>query len=226
MKSVHLVQVGVGALLMLALTSCSSGEPTEMPDVVGTQLDVAKSDIERAGFDSDVEIVGGGMFGVVDDTNWVVCEQEPAAGEEISDPRLVVDRECASSDVSSPPPPEPTESTEPSAAPVTITDTTVDELLDRLNSVDMGGIQLGEQFRFTGELVASDMWYEGVTGDYTILFKAHDGADDLMVFVDEPDAAGWTDGMRLEMVVENTEVTINGETSDGWLRMVSANPAA
>lgn len=166
------------------------------------------------------------MFGVVDETNWVVCEQEPAAGEEISDPRLVVDRECASSDVSSPPSPEPTESTEPSSAPVTITDTTVDELLDRLNSVDMGGIQLGEQFRFTGELVASDMWYEGVTGDYTILFKAHDGADDLMVFVDEPDAAGWTDGMRLEMVVENTEVTINGETSDGWLRMVSANPAA
>jgi hypothetical protein len=59
-----------------------------------------------------------------------------------------------------------------------------------------------------------------------VSLTAHDGADDLMILLDESDAAGWTEGMRLEMVVENVEVELNGETTDGWLRMVSATPVA
>lgn len=35
------------------------------------------------------------MFGVVDQTNWTVCDQDPAPGETVSGtPRLTVDRSC------------------------------------------------------------------------------------------------------------------------------------
>ena len=69
----------------------------------------------------------------------------------------------------------------------------------------------------------SDLWMSSpATGEYFVLLKAQDGADDLMVFVEESDAAGWQDGTKVEMVVANVEVTINGETTDGWLRAQSA----
>jgi hypothetical protein len=66
-----------------------------MPDVMGLQLDAALSDIERAGFEDEVEILGGGTFGVVNESNWQVCDQLPAAGEAMTlVPRLTVDRSC------------------------------------------------------------------------------------------------------------------------------------
>jgi beta-lactam-binding protein with PASTA domain len=66
-----------------------------MPDVETRQLDIALSDIKRAGFEEDVEVVGGGTFGVVDESAWTVCKQEPAVGTTIgSAPRLIVDRSC------------------------------------------------------------------------------------------------------------------------------------
>lgn len=66
-----------------------------MPNVTGERLDVAKSDIEHAGFKNDVDVVGGGTFGVLVESNWVVCEQSPAAGTNLAGtPRLVVDRSC------------------------------------------------------------------------------------------------------------------------------------
>ena len=213
-----------GAALLFGLAACGSGDPAVMPDVVGQQLDLAKSDIDRAGYSKDVEIIGGGLFGVLDDSNWVVCEQEPAAGEPIADPRLVVDRECAPDNVPSAEPAESADPTEPTEI-VNAVDTTVDELLDRLNSVDMGGILVGDKFRFTGELVRSDLWYAGRTGDYVVLFTAHGGADDLMVLLDESEAIGWTDGTRVDAIVENVEITLDGETTDGWLRLVSATLA-
>ena len=58
-------------------------------------------------------IVGGGVLGVVDESNWTVCTQEPPAGDTIEDaPRLVVDRDCpaAESDTE-----EPTEASETAA---------------------------------------------------------------------------------------------------------------
>ncbi|ANG84646.1 hypothetical protein A8L33_03930 [Microbacterium aurantiacum] len=117
---------------------------------------------------------------------------------------------------SEPPAPQP-EAVEPP-----VEDTTVDALLDRLNSAGMGGIALGDRFRFTGELVMPDMWFTGAAGEYTVLLSAQGGAQDLQVFVDEDLAANWSDGTRVEMVVESVEATINGETTDGWLRVVSA----
>lgn len=114
-----------------------------------------------------------------------------------------------------------TASTAPPAEP-TVTDITVDELLDKLNSAGMGGIKVGDQFRVTGELSGSDYWGTGASGDFSVNLKAKGGANDLSVFVDESDASGWQDGTRVEMVVKMVEVTINGETTDGWLKAQSA----
>lgn len=97
MKAVRLV---AGFALVLGLAGCGgssqgSDAKTVMPDVEGKRLDVAKSDIERAGFEGDVEIVGGGTLGVVVESNWTVCEQLPAAGKTVTAaPRLTVDRSC------------------------------------------------------------------------------------------------------------------------------------
>jgi hypothetical protein len=115
---------------------------------------------------------------------------------------------------------EPTVTTPP--AEPAATDITVDELLDKLNSAGFGGIKLGDQFRVTAELFESDAWGTGASGDFVVYLKAKDGADDLLVFVDESDANGWQDGTTVEMVVESVQATINGETTDGWLKARSA----
>lgn len=113
---VRVLQAGVvmGVAVALILSGCSSeSEPTVMPDVMGRTLDVAKSDIERAGYTRRVEVLGGGMFGVLDESNWEVCEQLPAAGSVVDvEPRLTVDRSCAG-DESEPSADESGPSTEP-----------------------------------------------------------------------------------------------------------------
>lgn len=94
------LRVAAGVALVLGLTSCGSSDENAaaspvMPDVVGQQLDVALGDIEEAGFEADVDIEGGGTFGVVDESNWTVCAQSPEAGEDVTDPpKLTVDRSC------------------------------------------------------------------------------------------------------------------------------------
>lgn len=85
-----------------------------MPDVVGKTLDVALSDLDRAGVnEDDVEVAGGGLFGIVDKSNWQVCEQLPESGATVDgEPRLVVDRSCGEDDE------DPTEeANEPAAEP-------------------------------------------------------------------------------------------------------------
>jgi hypothetical protein len=65
--------------------------PSTVPDVTGERLDVAKLHLRDAGLRA--RVVGGGLFGVIDDTAWRVCRQEPAAGTETSGRvRLIVDR--------------------------------------------------------------------------------------------------------------------------------------
>ena len=84
-----------GLAVTLLLAGCSGGGVVTMPDVVGKNLDVALSDVERAGINDEVEVLGGGMFGVVDESNWTVCSQEPENGTDVSSaPRLTVDRTC------------------------------------------------------------------------------------------------------------------------------------
>jgi hypothetical protein len=91
----------------LLVAGCSDEAALVMPDVTGKRLDVAISDVERAGISDEVEVLGGGMFGVVDESNWTVCSQEPENGTEISiAPRLTVERSC---DIDSAPSTEPTQ---------------------------------------------------------------------------------------------------------------------
>ncbi|PFG20729.1 PASTA domain-containing protein [Serinibacter salmoneus] len=84
-------------LVVAPLSACSESAPPVMPDVVGQPLDIGASEIEASGFTDDVEVEGGGVFGVVDESNWTICEQTPSAGDPIAGtPVLTVDRECTS----------------------------------------------------------------------------------------------------------------------------------
>ncbi|MBT5867182.1 MAG: DUF4839 domain-containing protein [Ilumatobacter sp.] len=115
---------GCGGSDESASNSIESAERSEtvMPDVLGRTLDVALSDVERAGFEDEVEVQGGGTFGVVVESNWQVCEQLPAAGQPVTDtPLLTVDRSCDGDATESTTPPtstEPATSDQPSEDPV------------------------------------------------------------------------------------------------------------
>jgi hypothetical protein len=64
-----------------------------VPALVGERLDTAKERLARARFDADVD--GGGLFGVLDESNWEVVEQRPPAGtmlEQGSTVRVRIDR--------------------------------------------------------------------------------------------------------------------------------------
>lgn len=112
------------------------------------------------------------------------------------------------------PSPEPTAVPAETASPTesTITDVTVDDLVQKY---DAGETSIGDQFSVTGELVRSDLWGTGASGDFIVMLKTREGSE-LQVFVDESDANGWTDGTQVTMVLQLVEVTINGETSDGF----------
>lgn len=91
----HVVRIAAAFVLVLGLAGCGSGQDTVMPDVEGQKLDVALSDIKRAGFAEEVEVLGGGLLGIIDKSNWQVCDQLPEPGEVVTvAPRLTVDRSC------------------------------------------------------------------------------------------------------------------------------------
>lgn len=106
----------IAVAVSLLVAGCSGGSAITMPNVVGKGLDVAISDVKRAGINKEVEVLGGGMFGIVDKSNWIVCSQEPQDGAKVSSaPRLKVDRTCASGGTPSEgPTAEPTKSQGPS----------------------------------------------------------------------------------------------------------------
>jgi hypothetical protein len=153
------IRVSIGLMLGSLLAGCGSsgnGEnaATPMPLVTGLQLDVALSDIEAAGFSNEVEIIGGGTFGVVDESNWTVCEQSPAAGQALANPLLTVDRECEGLAAEATVPTEPTtpELTTPPVETVPVTGPTsptatatnptapTDEILTTANSPEFASI--------------------------------------------------------------------------------------
>jgi hypothetical protein len=113
-----------------------------------------------------------------------------------------------------------TASTTPPAE-TTVTDITVDDLVDKLNSAGMGGMKVGDQFRVTGELAGSEYWAVGASEDFFVMLKTKKGSD-LNVFVDESATSGWQDGAKVEMVLMMVEATIRGETTDGWFEARSA----
>jgi hypothetical protein len=114
----------------------AAASETFMPDVLGRTLDVALSDVERAGVEDEVEVLGGGAFGVVVESNWQVCEQLPAAGETVTDaPQLTVDRSC-DGDAPEPTTPEPT--TPPTTPEPTTPPTTPEEPVQEPEEAESG----------------------------------------------------------------------------------------
>ncbi|MBI5104218.1 MAG: PASTA domain-containing protein [Solirubrobacterales bacterium] len=52
-----------------------------VPDLVGLPLDEALDRLQAAGLDVDVN--GGGLFGIVDESAWAVTAQDPIGGTEV-----------------------------------------------------------------------------------------------------------------------------------------------
>ena len=67
-----------------------------VPSVRGERLDVAKAHLRDAGYGTtETEVVGGGTFGAVNESNWTVCQQEPRGGTKgAARVRIVIDRTC------------------------------------------------------------------------------------------------------------------------------------
>jgi hypothetical protein len=66
---------------------------TRVPPLVGQRLDVALDRLQSAGLKGEVH--GGGVFGVVDEGNWRVVDQDPSNGARLRQGdtvRLDVDR--------------------------------------------------------------------------------------------------------------------------------------
>ena len=106
----------IAVAVSLLVAGCAGGSAITMPNVVGKGLDVAISDVKRAGINKEVEVLGGGMFGIVDKSNWIVCSQEPQDGAKVSSaPRLKVDRTCASGGTPSEGPTQEPKKSEPKA---------------------------------------------------------------------------------------------------------------
>ncbi len=122
-------------VVVLGLAACGSSQVKVMPDVKGQKLDVALSDIKRAGFEDKVDVVGGGIFGVVVKSNWEVCDQSPAAGQALTAvPQLTVARSCGN------------ETPAPTASPTVTSSSGGGEILTARNNKDFAAIlALGDE---------------------------------------------------------------------------------
>lgn len=144
MKAVQLV---LGLALSAASLAGCGGSDTDtatttkpvMPDVTGQQLDVALGEIKEAGFEDDVEVTGGGTFGIVDESNWTVCEQSPQAGDPVQEaPQLTVDRSCDDSATDSTESPDTTGPT--TTEPASSTTVGVEEVLTASNNAEFAAL--------------------------------------------------------------------------------------
>ena len=173
----------VGVLVSCGGVGGEAPVPT-MPEVVGERLDVAKSDIGRAGIEGETEILGGGTFGVVDDSNWTVCEQLPAAGSPVNGPpRLIVDRSCSTTITTTT---AATDAPASTSAPPTTTTPPAQETLTVDNSPDLAALLTGSD---CGATVASFVEeYRGRTIEFdgnVANVANHDGAEtryDFLVY--------------------------------------------
>jgi hypothetical protein len=86
------VVVTLAIALSLGSAACGSTRAAEVPDVTGQRLDVAEDALDAAGLRYGT--VGGGIFGIVVRSNWVVCRQLPAPRRVATSVTLYVARAC------------------------------------------------------------------------------------------------------------------------------------
>lgn len=180
-----------GLVLIFGLSACGGSDTADlpaMPEVVGQQLDDAQSQIKDAGFEDDVTVNGGGMFGIIDESNWKVCEQTPAAGKPFGDtPTLTVDRSCGD-DTS-----EPTtaSTTAPTTAPTTVadkpsepptTEVKTEGNLTAENSADLAALLIGPECDDTIETFASMYSGRTIEFDGNIADYAPEMQTDMLIY--------------------------------------------
>jgi beta-lactam-binding protein with PASTA domain len=84
--------LGLASALAFA-AGCAQAKPQRVPEVRGDRLDLAEATLEARGL--SYEVHGGGKLGVIDDSDWLVCEQAPAAGLKATMVELAVARSCS-----------------------------------------------------------------------------------------------------------------------------------
>ena len=75
------------------LTVARPPQGSAVPALVGQRLDVALNRLQSAGLEGDVQ--GGGLFGILDEGDWKVIDQDPSPGARLAQGdtvRLDVDR--------------------------------------------------------------------------------------------------------------------------------------
>ena len=90
MASVKALAALAAAALLAA--GCGHVSPRRVPDVTGERLDLAEDRLDDLGL--RYETIGGGVFGIVVRSHWVVCDQEPAPGRVDTRVELYVERDC------------------------------------------------------------------------------------------------------------------------------------
>lgn len=217
---------GIDEGLKVAAVRATQGRESATQGNLGASLGRLKPEVKRKapkppGFTRQQIVALGGLVGIV--VLVLAITGIASLFSDEADPGPGTAPAAASAE------PTPSEPTTPPVAPkasTPVTDISVDALLDKLNSETIDGPapsapKTGDRFRISGPLFEERLWGVGAAGEYSVLFKALGGKQDLMVFVDEADAEKWTDGTEVEMVVELVEVTIDDEKSNGWLRAVS-----
>lgn len=80
------------AALVLACTACGASRQRPVPNVAGMRLDLAENTLDAKDF--RYRTVGGGAFGIVVRSHWIVCRQRPVARTESTSVTLFVARSC------------------------------------------------------------------------------------------------------------------------------------
>ncbi len=172
MRAVRLLIAVVAVVATAGLAGCGGDKATTMPDVTGKTLDDAKSAIKDAGYGDEVKVGGGGLFGVVVESNWEVCAQNPAAGTTVAGkPTLTVARSCVDGKSSEEPETTPSET-----APTTPEETAPAEpqavaTLTRQNNKDFAAILVEDDncdyknVQFAKKYAGQTIAFDGSIGD-------------------------------------------------------------
>lgn len=189
--------------IVLGLAGCGASKDATMPDVTGQKLNVAKDAIKDAGYDDKVKVQGGGVFGVIKESNWQVCKQSPKAGEVVTDtPRLTVDRTCdkGGSKATETPSRESSDSPSPQSP-----ESDPDQILSVANSPDLAtllknGDDDSVAKAFAEKFAGRTIRFDGYIADIAPHEDTHSRFDFLIYAGNAPDGGGSAPAFQLRDV--------------------------
>lgn len=212
----------VSSCIVLTLAGCGGEKVVTMPDVINEKLDAAYDQIKDAGLDDEdqVEVDGGGIFGIVAEGNWTVCKQSPAAGEPVSgQPKLMVKRSCKKKDAtqaaddkpgpSATPTKDPTPSPKPKAPDVLTSENNKDLAL----ILTLGDTCADEIDNFAKKYPQQKFRFDGSIAD----LAAHGGYDtrfDMLIGAGD-DGGNTTSGPSFQFYDKNAfQLNLTGDFPD------------